>query len=111
MAQQQLIHIGISGTVLALDRATGAEVWRQKFKGSEFVNVVLEDGALYAAARGELFCLDPATGTVRWKNALTGLGWGLISIASAPGSQAVLMREKKKREEQDAATTSAGTVG
>jgi outer membrane protein assembly factor BamB len=110
MAQTQPLFIGIAGCVLALDRATGQEIWRTKLKGSELVNVVLEDGALYAAARGEMYCLDPATGNIRWKNPLTGLGWGLITIASASGSQAVLLREKKRRDEEAAATAAASTT-
>jgi outer membrane protein assembly factor BamB len=106
MAQNQPLFIGIAGCALALDRATGQEIWRTKLKGSELVNVALEDGALYAAARGELYCLDPATGNIRWKNPLTGLGWGLMAIASAGGSQAVLLREKKRKEEEAAAAAS-----
>jgi outer membrane protein assembly factor BamB len=108
MAQNQLLYIGISGTVLAVDRATGQEVWRTKLKSSDFVNVVLEDGALYAGTRGELFCLDPATGQIRWKNELSGLGWGLVTIASAAGSQGVLVGEKKRRDDAAAAAASSG---
>jgi len=97
--------------VLALDRATGQEVWRTKLRSGDFVNIVLEDGALYAAARGELWCLDAATGQVRWKNPLTGLGWGLVTIASADGSRAVVLGEKKRRDDEAAAAaaTSATT--
>ena len=59
MPQSSHIHIGIKGCVLALDRATGQTVWSTRLKGSDFVNLVLEDGALYAANKGEMFCLDP----------------------------------------------------
>ena len=48
IAQSSLIYIGIAGTVVALDRATGAEVWRSDLKGNDFVNVALQDGDLYA---------------------------------------------------------------
>jgi outer membrane protein assembly factor BamB len=57
MAQATMIFVGISGTVVALDRSTGAEVWRSDLKGNDFVNVALQDGDLYATAKGELFCL------------------------------------------------------
>ena len=107
MPQTQPLFIGIAGSVLALDRATGQEIWRTKLRSTDFVNVVLEDGALYAAARGEMYCLDPATSEIRWKNPLTGLGWGLVTIASAPDSLAVVMREKKRREDESAAATAA----
>jgi outer membrane protein assembly factor BamB len=59
MVPNNLIFIGIKGTVVALDRATGSEVWRSELKGKDFVNVVLQDGDLYATTKGEVFCLDP----------------------------------------------------
>jgi outer membrane protein assembly factor BamB len=106
MANNSFLFIGIKGTVLALDRATGAEVWVAALKGSDFVNLALEGGDLYATTKGEIFCLDPATGAVRWSNPLRGYGWGLISIASAGGGQTILMREKQRRDEEAAAAAS-----
>src|SRR5947199_819513 len=97
--QPNLLFIGISGNVLALDRATGEEVWRTKLKGGDFVNVVYENDALFATAKGELFCLDPTTGDVRWNNKLTGLGWGLVTIAGSGGSQRIVVGEKKRRND------------
>ena len=102
MAQTNLIFIGIAGTVAALDRSTGSEVWRSKL-GGDFVNVTLQDGDLYATAKGELFCLDPATGKIRWQNPLKKLGRGLITIATSGSRQAVVMREKKQRDQAAAA--------
>jgi outer membrane protein assembly factor BamB len=110
MAQNSLVFIGIAGTVVALDRATGAEVWRTALKGTDFVNVALQDGDLYAAARGELFRLDPTTGNIRWQNPLKGLGRGLVTIATANGQQTVVMREKKKRDEAEAAAGASGAA-
>ncbi len=108
MAQTSLIYIGIAGTVLALDRATGREIWRTDLKG-DFVNVVLQDGDLYAAAKGELFSLDPATGNVRWQNKLKGLGRGLMTIAGS--NQTVVLSEKKRRDQANeaAAATAASS--
>ena len=99
-----LIYIGIKGTVLAVDRRTGAEQWRTPLKGSDFVNVVLDGDALFATARGELFCLDPTTGQVRWNNPLTGLGWGLLTIA---GGSIVPMAQVHVAQQQAAASTAA----
>jgi len=107
MAQPSLIFIGICGTVLALDRATGAEVWRSNLKGADFVNVVLQDGDLFATAKGELYCLDTVTGRIRWKNSLKGLGRDLISIATSTGQQSVLARDKKNRDDAAASTAAA----
>jgi outer membrane protein assembly factor BamB len=103
MAQINLLFIGIAGTVVALDRSTGTEVWRSDLDG-DFVNVALHDGDLYAAANGELYCLDPATGNIRWQNPLKGLGRGLICIATT-GNQTVLAREKQQRDYNAAPTT------
>jgi hypothetical protein len=75
--------------------------------GSDFVYVAVADGALYASTRGEMFCLDPATGAIRWRNSLKGYGWGIVSIATAGGGQTTLMREKKRRDEEDAAVTAS----
>src|SRR5271157_414846 len=99
MAQPSVIFIGIKGTVIAIDRATGKEVWRTPLKGGDFVNVVVEDGDLYAATKGELFCVDAATGRVRWHNQLKGLGLGLMTIAGAGDQQAVVMHAKKRQDE------------
>jgi outer membrane protein assembly factor BamB len=101
-----MVFIGIKGTVIALDRATGEEVWRTALKG-DFVNVVLQDGDLYATASGELFCLDPASGGIRWHNGLKGLGRGLVTIATSGNQQALVMREKQQQDEAAAAAASS----
>jgi outer membrane protein assembly factor BamB len=108
MAQSSLVFIGIAGTVLALNRSTGQEVWRAELKGSDFVNIALQDGDLYATAKGELFCLDPTTGNIRWQNPLKRLGRGLVTIATANGQQTVVMHEKKQRDEAAAAAGGSG---
>lgn len=83
-----LVYVGIRGTVVALDRATGAEAWRTPLKGYGFVNVVDGGGGdLLAATRGEVFCLDvfcldPVDGRIRWANPMRGLGYGLACFAA-----------------------------
>ena len=99
MTQTNVIFIGIAGKVVALDRSAGKELWRSDLKDSDFTNVVLQDGDLYATTKGEFFCLDPANGEIRWQNRLKGLGTGLISIATAGGQQTIVMGEKRKRDE------------
>jgi len=95
--------------VLAISREDGSKIWCQELKGSDFVNVVYDGMRLFAATRGELFCLDPETGGVRWHNELKGCGWGLISIAGAGISSNALppAAEKGRREEQRSASTAA----
>ncbi len=109
MAASELLFVGIRGSVVALDRATGSQVWTTRLKGKDFVNVVLSGGALYAASRGELFCLDQSTGFIRWRNPLKGLGFGLATIAVQGGSDnQVAVAQKVQREREAAAAAAAG---
>lgn len=78
-----VIYAGINGNVLALDPETGAERWRRHLKPSQVVTLVRRGPRLIAAAAGELWCLDAATGEVVWHNKLKGLGLGYIAIAGA----------------------------
>lgn len=105
----RLVFIGIKGSVVALNRATGQQVWVTHLKGSDFVHVVLQDGALLASCRGEIFCLDPLTGVGMWHNPLKGFGMGLATIAtqSNPGEANVPVLAEKRHRDQ-AAAVSAG---
>ncbi len=102
----QLVFIGIKGSVVALNRATGQQVWATQLKGTEFVNVVLQDGAVLASCCGEIFCLDALTGVRMWHNPLKGFGLGLATIATEnnPGEgNAPVLAEKHRRDEEAAA--------
>ena len=107
MAQPKLIYLGIKGSVIALNSATGQEVWAKKLTGSDFVNVAFDGGDLLAATHGEVFCLHPQTGIIRWHNPLKGYGWGLVSIASAgfPGNPNLVLAEKRRQDEAAAAAS------
>jgi outer membrane protein assembly factor BamB len=111
MKTSELVFIGIKGSVVALNRATGQQEWATHLKGSDFVNVVLLDGAVLAACYGEIFCLDPLTGNALWHNPLKGFGTGLATIATEqnPGDgNAPVLAEKRRRDE--AAAASAAVV-
>jgi outer membrane protein assembly factor BamB len=111
MSGTDLIFLGVKGSVVALDRATGTEVWRTKLKGDDFVNVVLLDAELYATARGEIFSIDQSTGQIRWSNPLKGLGWGMVTVA-VPGNtagQAPSIAAKRRREQAAAAAAAAAS--
>ncbi len=88
MKKQTLIFVGIKGCVVALDRDSGNEVWRAEL-GSDYVTVLWDGEALFAATSGELTRLDPASGAALWYNKLKGLGRGLVNLASskAPTTQ------------------------
>jgi outer membrane protein assembly factor BamB len=108
MKTAQLVFIGIKGSVVALNRATGQQVWATRLKGSDFVNVVLQDGAALASCCGEIFCLDALTGIMMWNNPLKGFGTGLATIATEhnPGDgNASLLAEKRRRDEETATSS------
>jgi outer membrane protein assembly factor BamB len=109
MTASKVIYLGIKGSVLALDSATGQQLWLAPLKGAEFVNVVLDGGNLYATARGEIFCLDPQSGGIRWHNPLKGHGLGLITIAGEgiPQNADTVAAEKRRRDDERAAASAA----
>jgi len=110
MKTTDLIFIGIKGSVVALNRATGEQIWATHLKGAEFVNVVLQGEAVIASCSGEIFCLDSLTGNARWHNPLKGFGMGLATLATgahAASANAPLQAEKQRRD-QAAAAASAG---
>lgn len=89
--------MGIKHSVLALDRTTGTEVWRTKlpkvrFRMNDFVGLALDGDALLVTSSGELFCLDAATGAIRWHNQLNKLGVGVVSVL--PSSAASVEQPK-----------------
>ncbi len=111
MAVSDKLFVGIKGSVVAVDRASGAQVWTTRLKGSDFVNVVLSGGELYAACRGELFCLDQSTGHIRWRNPLKGFGFGLMSIALQGGMDSQIAAVEKHRRDRAAEAAAAASAG
>jgi outer membrane protein assembly factor BamB len=107
-----LVFIGIRGSVVALNRATGEQVWATHLKVSDFVNVVVQNEAVLASCHGEVFCLDPFTGEGRWHNPLKGFGFGLATMATAanPGSSTTPVLAEKRRLDQAAASASAAAT-
>lgn len=98
------LYIGIRGHVVALDRSSGAELWRVKLTGYGLVNVQLDDRRLYATTHGEAFCLDPRSGALLWKNQLKGLGWGLATMAAEglepPASNYIAIADELRRRKE-----------
>jgi outer membrane protein assembly factor BamB len=116
MKSSDLVFIGIKGSVVALNRATGEQVWQARLKGCDFVNVVVQGGVVLASCYGEVFCLDPLTGAALWHNPLKGFGVGLATIAGEGDQRlatASVLAAKRQRDKQAAsgaaiaATTSA----
>lgn len=110
MKSSDLVFIGIKGSVIALNGVTGEQAWATHLKGADFVNVVVQDGAVLATCCGEVFSLDPLTGAALWHNPLRGFGRGLATIAaqgSSPFGASSALAEKRRRDEAAAA---AGAV-
>ena len=105
------VFLGIKGAVVALDEKTGSEMWRAELRSSEFVTVLWNGEALFAATSGEIWRLDPERGTAMWHNGLKGLGRGLMGLASnrqpsaAPMTEAVV--EKQNRDAAAAAESAS----
>ena len=107
MKTSDLVFIGIKGSVVALNRTTGEQVWATHLKGMNFVNVIVEDDRVLASCQGEIYCLDSLTGNALWHNQLKGHGIGLATIATEnnPGNaQSALVAEKRNRDQQAAAS-------
>ncbi len=86
--KETCLYIGIGSHVVAIRPSDGQEIWRSRLKLSSFVTVFVDGGTVFAGAGGELFCLDGATGAIRWRNKLKGLGSGLVSFAGASSVEA-----------------------
>ena len=110
MTASDLVFLGIRGSVVALDKKSGARVWETKLKGGSFVTLLADGNRILAGAQGEIFCLDAATGKTLWHDGLRGYGLGLMSIATQNGnSNAVAAAAQQNSEQQQA--SSAATVG
>lgn len=107
-----MIYLGVKGSVVAVDSATGQLVWETDLKGVDFVNVIIDGNNLFATTRGEIYCLDPQGGGIRWHNPLKGYGLGLVTIAAdgvAPNT-AVIAAEKRRRDQEQASTAASSTA-
>ncbi|MGN6553449.1 MAG: outer membrane protein assembly factor BamB family protein [Verrucomicrobiota bacterium] len=82
MTKSELLFVGVNGSVVALEKATGQQVWSTHLKGSQFVNLILDGYQLFAHTAGELFVLNAQTGESIWHNGLKGYGYGLASLVT-----------------------------
>ncbi|MBK6308875.1 MAG: PQQ-binding-like beta-propeller repeat protein [Gemmatimonadetes bacterium] len=116
-SRASLVYVGIKAHVIAFNRKTGEEVWRTqlpaKYKSTaDFVNVVRDAEGLFATCAGEVFALDPRDGTLLWKDALKGLGTGLVTLATDLGgsSQTTVLTESA-HQQRAATAAAAGAAG
>ena len=109
MTASDLVFLGIRGSVVALEKNSGARAWEVKLKGSSFVTLLVDGNRILAGAQGEVFCLDAATGKTLWHDGLSGYGLGLMSIATQNGSSNAAAAARQADEQQQA--SSAAMVG
>jgi outer membrane protein assembly factor BamB len=109
MKISDLVFIGIKGSVIALDGATGTQAWATHLPGGNFVNVVVDEGRVLASCDGEIFCLDAATGDAIWHNPLKGFGFGLASITTkrCPGNDRLPLIAEIQTEQQQSGAAAA----
>ncbi|MCH2162288.1 MAG: hypothetical protein MK085_10495 [Phycisphaerales bacterium] len=109
---ENLVFLGFSRKVVALDRFDGSIVWNWKASnGTGFVSLLLDGDRLIASCGGYTWCLDPLTGGEVWHQPLKGMGTGIPSLVSVrggnqvggPGAQAA-----QARAQQAAAASAAG---
>jgi outer membrane protein assembly factor BamB len=105
-----VVHVGIKGHVIALDRRTGDELWRTHLKGASFVYLQRDDDLLLATCSGEVFAIRPKTGELVWHNPLKGMGMGFTTVigdagAGAPGVAGIAALEAQRQAAAAAAAT------
>ena len=82
--------LGIKGSVVCLDTATGTERWRRHLRSSQLTTLSVTAEIVVAYANGHAFGLDRSTGGIIWENSLEEMGYGYCIIASGdPNSSAV----------------------
>ena len=76
--ESRTLIIGIKGHLVAIEAATGREIWRRKLRSSTMTSVRHVGDRVYVGTRGELLCVGASTGSIVWENPLKGLGFGAI---------------------------------
>jgi outer membrane protein assembly factor BamB len=112
MNSNDVILLGLKGTVVAISKETGQEIWSTKLPGggSHFVTLLGDSFKVFAYSNGHLYCLDLVRGTVLWSNDLPGMGYGLASLCFADGRSVPDPSIVKSLKEAGAAQNSAVMV-
>jgi len=61
-----ILLIGIAGNIVAIDAATGKEIWRNPVGGTDVVVWHVDGDVVYAAAGSSVVCLNQSTGIKLW---------------------------------------------
>jgi outer membrane protein assembly factor BamB len=109
MPQSKIVYLGIKGSVITFDRASGRRLWVTPLKGGDFVTVLVDGDRVFAGAWGEIFCLDAANGNLLWHDPLKGFGRGLVSIATENASSHPAAAEIQEIRQRQAAAAAAAS--
>jgi outer membrane protein assembly factor BamB len=110
MPAATIAYLGIKGSVIALEVATGRRLWVRPLKGQGFVSVVVEGDYVLAATHGEVFCLATDTGDLLWHDPLKGFGYGLVSLATSNSGGQSPAPAAEERQRQAAAAAAAASA-
>ena len=103
---ERLVFVGFHSQVVALDRETGAVVWKWKSqKGKGYTTVLLDGDRLVVSVMGYTYCLEAETGRELWFNELEGMGMGVVSMASMRAGMAGLVMQAAAEVEAQASST------
>ncbi|HET6204514.1 MAG TPA: PQQ-binding-like beta-propeller repeat protein [Planctomycetota bacterium] len=106
---QDLLFVGIKGSVVALHKATGEVAWSIKLRqGASYVPILAEGGFVFALSGGEVTCLSAADGKPVWHNELKGFGRGHSLLAGAQNAGVAPAAAAAEEAQARAATIPVG---
>lgn len=82
----ELVVLFLNGNVVRVDPLTGQTLWvtpQPKGIHARFATIVIEGDMVLVGANGHIFALDVQDGRILWLNELKGMGYGLVSVATA----------------------------
>ena len=87
MKSSDILVVASRFRVFAFQKATGERIWETVLVsgffniGESFVTLVLDETAIYAHTKNQLFCLDLLSGRIIWQKDIPALGRDVASLA------------------------------
>ncbi len=113
MAQNtpEILYAGTNKTVIAIDAATGAELWRRKLpKGGGLVNILIKGDMLYVSSDGYVYGLERYMGEIVWRNDMKGLWYSpvMLAMVDATSQNPAAFSAAQMQAQAQAAAAAAG---
>ena len=78
------LYVACGGTIAALDRMSGTEIWRTELPEWAGKVAVLDGGdVVFVGTWGRAYGLDAKTGRILWKNGLPGMKFHEVQLSTA----------------------------